>query len=220
MRKINTTRSFLLACGAGFKVPSPQVAIVKALNIALVPSSGNQKYHTHKYAYLYLHRTLYLLDGPEPSVLLYDHNVRRHILLLVRRCLGHDSAVKEPACQWRRHRRRGFDPWVTKIPWRRKWKPIPVYLCGESHGQKGRVGYSPQGHKESDTTEVTALSERELRSQTPQIQLPMQLSAWTMSKACPHCQKSPFMGKHLLSRSLQYSPGPRPSARITDDSET
>ena len=28
---------------------------------------------------------------------------------------------KEYACQCRRHRRRGFDPWVGKIPWRRKW---------------------------------------------------------------------------------------------------
>ena len=104
MRKINTTRSSLLACVAVFKVPSPQVAIVKALNIALVPSSGNQKYHTHKYAYLYLHRTQYLLECSEPSVLLCDYDVRRHILLLVRRCLGfpYDSALKEPTCQCRR----------------------------------------------------------------------------------------------------------------------
>ena len=49
--------------------------------------------------------------------------------------------------------RPGFDPWVGKIPWRRKWKPTPVFLPGESHGQRSLVGYSPQGHKESDTTE-------------------------------------------------------------------
>ena len=38
-------------------------------------------------------------------------------------------------------------------PWRRKWQPTPVFLPGESHGQRSLVGYSPWGHKESDTTE-------------------------------------------------------------------
>ena len=40
-----------------------------------------------------------------------------------------------------------------KIPWRKAWQPTPVFLPGESHGQKSLVGYSPWGHKESDTTE-------------------------------------------------------------------
>jgi len=47
----------------------------------------------------------------------------------------------------------GFDPWVGKIPWRRKWQPTPVFVPGESHGQRSLVGYSPRGRKESDTTE-------------------------------------------------------------------
>ena len=50
-------------------------------------------------------------------------------------------------------RRPGFDPWVGKIPWRRKWQPTPVFLPGESHGWRSLVGYSPQGSKEPDTTE-------------------------------------------------------------------
>ena len=50
-------------------------------------------------------------------------------------------------------KRRGFNPWVGKIPWRRAWTPTPVFLPGESHGQWSLVGYSPRGHKESDTTE-------------------------------------------------------------------
>ena len=49
--------------------------------------------------------------------------------------------------------RPGFDPWVGKIPWRRKWQPPPVLLPGESHGQRSLANYSPQGGKESDTTE-------------------------------------------------------------------
>ena len=50
-------------------------------------------------------------------------------------------------------RRPGFDPWVGKIPWRRKWQPTPVFLPGKSHGQRSLVGYRPWGRKESDTTE-------------------------------------------------------------------
>ena len=45
------------------------------------------------------------------------------------------------------------DPWVGKIPGRRKWQPTPIFLPGKSHGQKSLVGYSPWGHKELDTTE-------------------------------------------------------------------
>ena len=60
---------------------------------------------------------------------------------------------KEPARQCKRYRRRGFDPWVRKIPWRRDWKPTPVFLPGESHGQRNLAGYRPWGHKGSDTTE-------------------------------------------------------------------
>ena len=37
----------------------------------------------------------------------------------------------------------GFNPWVGKIPWRRKWQPSPVFLPGESHGQRNLEGYSP-----------------------------------------------------------------------------
>ena len=49
--------------------------------------------------------------------------------------------------------RPGFNPWVGKIPWRRKWQPTPVFLPGESHGRRSLVGYSPWGRKEADTTE-------------------------------------------------------------------
>ena len=52
--------------------------------------------------------------------------------------------------------RLGFDPWIGKIPWREAWQPTPVFLPGESHGQRSLAGYSPWGRTESDTTEVTA----------------------------------------------------------------
>ena len=50
--------------------------------------------------------------------------------------------------------RPGFNPWVRKISWRRKWQPTPVFLPGKSHGCSSLVGYSPWARKESDTTEL------------------------------------------------------------------
>ena len=44
-------------------------------------------------------------------------------------------------------------PRSSKMPWRRKWQPTPVFLPAKSHGQKSLVGYSPWGHKESNMTE-------------------------------------------------------------------
>jgi len=49
--------------------------------------------------------------------------------------------------------RLGFDPWVGKILWRRKWQSTPVLLPGKSHGRRSVVGYSPWHRKELDTTE-------------------------------------------------------------------
>ena len=53
------------------------------------------------------------------------------------------ASGKEPACQCRRHKRREFDPWVRKIPWGRAWHPTPVFLPGESHGQRNLEGLGP-----------------------------------------------------------------------------
>ena len=49
-------------------------------------------------------------------------------------------------------RRPGFDPWVRKIPWRRKWQSTPAFLPGEAHGQRSLAGYHPWGHKQLDMT--------------------------------------------------------------------
>ena len=51
-----------------------------------------------------------------------------------------------PRCQ-----RCGFDPWVGKIPWRRKWQPTPVFLSGESCGQRSLEGYTVHGVAKSQT---------------------------------------------------------------------
>ena len=60
---------------------------------------------------------------------------------------------KEPVGQRRRHKGGRFDPWFGKIPWRRKWQLIPVFLPGKSHGQRRLAGYSPRHCKESDMSE-------------------------------------------------------------------
>ena len=60
---------------------------------------------------------------------------------------------KDSPCQWRRFKRLQFNPCVGKIPWRRKWQPIPVFLPGKSHGQRSLVSYSSWGHKEPNMTE-------------------------------------------------------------------
>ena len=51
---------------------------------------------------------------------------------------------KESACQYKMP---GFDSWVLKIPWRRKWQPTLVFLPGKSPGWRSLVGCSPWGCK-------------------------------------------------------------------------
>ena len=51
-------------------------------------------------------------------------------------------------------KRCGFNSWVRKIPWRRKWLLPPAFLPGEFHGQRSLAGYSPWGCKESDMTDL------------------------------------------------------------------
>ena len=58
---------------------------------------------------------------------------------------------KDPACQCRRHKRRRFNLWVGKIPWRRKWQPTPVFLPRESHEQRSLVSYRLRGCKRVKT---------------------------------------------------------------------
>ena len=65
------------------------------------------------------------------------------------------ASGKEFTCQFRRHKKCGFDPWVRNIPWSRKWQPTPVFLPRKFHRQRSLVGYNPWSRKESDTTEHT-----------------------------------------------------------------
>ena len=66
-------------------------------------------------------------------------------------CPGGAVAENRPASAG--DTRLGLDPWMEKIPWR--GQPTPLFLPGKFHGQSSLIGYSPKGHKESDTAENT-----------------------------------------------------------------
>ena len=68
--------------------------------------------------------------------------------------LARQLSGKESTCQRSRRKRCGFNPWIRKIPCRRKWQHTPEFLPGKSHRQRSLADYSPQGLKESDTTEA------------------------------------------------------------------
>ena len=77
---------------------------------------------------------------------------------------GLPRSEKEPDCQSKRQSERWVwslgwgDPRVEEIPWRRAWQPTPMFLPGESHGQRSLAGYSPWGCKESGMTEQLSLT--------------------------------------------------------------
>ena len=86
-----------------------------------------------------------------------------------------------------------FDPCMGKIPWRRARQPTPVFLPGESHGQRRLAGYSPQGHRESDTTEATEQAQAKSfylpSPQFPHLQKDRQLSPPAMLLPPPVLKK-------------------------------
>ena len=79
-------------------------------------------------------------------------------LMLLRSGLPKWPSGKESTCQCRRWNRCGFNPWVGKIPWRRAWQPTPVFLPGESHGQRSLAGLQSMGLQRLRHNWVTAHS--------------------------------------------------------------
>ena len=110
------------------------------------------------------------------------------ICILRERGILDGTIGKESACQCRRHKRCWFNPWAGKIPWRRVWQPIPVFLPGKSHGQRSLAVYSPQGHKESDTLKLLSMQVCLLRehkihksSKRPQSKMfAVEIGSWNM----------------------------------------
>ena len=99
-------------------------------------------------------------------------------------CSGRGSS-----CQWQRHKRRGFDPWVGKI-WSRKWQSAPVFVPRKSHGQRSLRGYRQWGHKEVDTTEHPALYRLTVHLFTDTCRTQTSLFALLRSDSMLHVQLS------------------------------
>ena len=73
------------------------------------------------------------------------HNCKKaQCVLTLGKYRGLGLSGKESSCH---SRKLGFDPWIRKIPWRRKWQPTAVFLLGKSCGQRSLVGYIPWSHR-------------------------------------------------------------------------
>ena len=71
-----------------------------------------------------------------------------------------EQVGKNPPASVRHVRDNSSIPGSGRFPWRRAWQPTPVFLPGESHGQRSLAGYSPQKSKELDITETTSKTGR------------------------------------------------------------
>ena len=72
------------------------------------------------------------------------------IAQLVKNLLPSWGSMQSPLVNAREARDGAFHPWVGRIPWKRKWRPPPVFLPGKFHGQRSLSTYSPWVHQESD----------------------------------------------------------------------
>ena len=116
----------------------------------------------------------------------------KNLSLVIFSGLSRWHSGEEPICQCRRCKRHGFDPWVRKISWNRKWQPTPVFLPGRFRGQRCLTGYSPWGGKESDMTEHVGTHVR-ARTHTHTL------------STCPTPASIPF-SRYLLSPVLIFDP--------------
>ena len=102
-----------------------------------------------------------------------------------------------------------FDPWVGKIPWRRKWKPTPVFLPRKFHGWRSLVSYSPWGRKESNTTEPLRFTSIYLFIHSFLNMRPCVGSRWAGGKArCglrPYRSSNPLREQRTLERTTPIS---------------
>ena len=95
--------------------------------------------------------------------------------------------------------RPGFNPWVWKIPWRRKWQPTPVFLPGESHGRRSLVGCSPQGYKELETTErlhFLSFTVMMLYFRSPELSHLTMECVYSLINSAPSLLNTPVPGNH------------------------
>ena len=94
------------------------------------------------------------------------------------------DSVGRLCLQCRQCKRRRFDPWAKKIPWKKAWQPTPAFLPGESHGQRSLAGYVPWGRRvrhDGSNWKCTHSQCIYVRSNLPIIPPPPSPSLWPMS---------------------------------------
>ena len=99
----------------------------------------------------YIPARLYNMDTKISSS--FIHSINFYWAPIARRQASQVALVVKNLLQCRRRKKLELDPWTRKIPWRRKWQPIPVFSPGKFHVQRSLAGYSSWGCRESDTTE-------------------------------------------------------------------
>ena len=102
--------------------------------------------------------------------------------------------------------RPGFNPWVGKIPWRRKWQPIPVFLPGKFHGRRSLAGYSPCGRRVrtwlSEFTSPSALSSSNMSYTLPVISSQDLIISFVFLKISIYCRRK--YGSFMFWTSLLF----------------
>ena len=128
--------------------------VIKSICLLSITCDLNKYHASFGVVQLFFKWIQTLLWWTKYKLILKQHSPQRCVLLL--RIFSNQGILKtssfpggasgkESACQCRRCKRRRSDPWVGKIPWRRAWQSTPVFLPGESHGQRSLASYSPQG---------------------------------------------------------------------------
>ena len=135
----------------------PRIKIIRMKGFFVISSTIHLSWSLHmKFLYIFLKFTHKLTLSESLCLSLSAYlSLHDECLLLLSQfsylsiSLSRWLSGKETTCWCRIH---GFDPWVWKIPQRRKWEPTPALLSGKSRGQGSLVGYNPWGRKESDVT--------------------------------------------------------------------
>ena len=112
----------------------------------------------------------------------------------------------------------GLIPGSGRSPWRRKWRPTPVFLAGKSHGQRSLAGYSPWGSEELDTTELITNLENcwsetiqhwsqtpTFYSEKPKFYLPTNLRRWRsklLLSSSMHLWAHPLTATHVTTTTI------------------
>ena len=136
-----------------FSVLSPDKVFTAMVQMHVLHTCGYPKFIRNIISYVFKNRILLLRVVTSAQIMQRTFNIPFLSLFLKNNSYFRWCSGKESTCQCRRCKRCGFNPWVRKIPWRRKWQPTSVFLPGKPHGQRSLAGYSPWDLKELDKTE-------------------------------------------------------------------